>query len=966
MNTTTLQRLMNATKLRRLLVLGILGLVPARAPAPPRPRPVRAEDLMRKTCGVMALTVVVALLAVGGQRAAPALADTGYDSTLAAFQVSLGHDTGTLTLATTTFVPSVGVAGAPDPSIDWGDNTSSGASVLDRGGCTHCDLQGSHLYLTAGHYTITITYYTGCCVSYTTSTTVDVITPTDHFVMTGIGDSASSGEGNPDQPIQYSGPVPLGPAIWDDGTGTFGSNPGTSKCHRSRYAPSAEAAQRIQQENITTSIDYTLLACTGATIGIPLAQEAANGGDLSLNDTAIKQLSHLPPGHIDALVIMVGANNLDNGYSNVIETCLKDNVLDQFGQSVGCEQDTTLTGRVASDMAELQAHYDDLAAAIQARGNIGKVYITEYFDPTHNAEGNYGDPTSNFGCTFSSMTAASWQWAHDSVVVPLNNNVAEAARAHGWQFVGGIASQFLNHGFCAWTKGQNWVVGLDSAFVQGDIDGTAHANHLGQQVYRDAITNAIYQGTTPTTTASAGAYTFGTFTKQDVQVTLTAHNQLPKAGVGATYYAVDNPACTPDATATCQVYSSPFTVSGNGNHAVSFFSQNSYGTPESLKSVSVKIDTVPPTTQADGGGYTFGTWTNHSVPITLHAVDTGSGVQSVTDSASGAQSIGQTSVPGDTASLTITNEGQTNVSYFATDNVGNIENSKSVTVKIDETPPQSTLAIGTPKYPSASTQPFVTSAATFTLTASDNSGGSGVASISYRYFPQGSTPGPYTTTPGASTSFTLQGADGWYEVDSYATDVATNAEQVHVHDVYLDNTAPVIDITQPAAGTYIHSATLTLNYTVGDGAGSGVASFLPLLDGVTTLAGHGLASGQAINLLTELPLGTHTFTISSATDNLGNVSSKSVTFTVVVTADSIQSDVNQFVTSGAITDVNWAKSLLAKLGNASAARAAGDCSGAASIYQAFISELQAQSSKNVTATAASVIIADAQYLIAHC
>jgi hypothetical protein len=38
--------------------------------------------------------------------------------------------------------------------------------------------------------------------------------------------------------------------------------------------------------------------------------------------------------------------------------------------------------------------------------------------------------------------------------------------------------------------------------------------------------------------------------------------------------------------------------------------------------------------------------------------------------------------------------------------------------------------------------------------------------------------------------------------------------------------------------------------------------------------------------------------------------------------NSIQSDVTRFVTSGAITGGNWAKLLLAKLGNASEARAA--------------------------------------------
>ncbi|HEX6506894.1 MAG TPA: hypothetical protein VF221_04605 [Chloroflexota bacterium] len=817
---------------------------------------------MFRTRAVAALTLMVALLAVAGPRATPARADSGYQSTLAAFQISLGHDTGTLTLATTTFVPSVGVVLTPNPSVNWGDGTSSGAAVPGLGDCLYCDLQGSHLYTSAGHFTITITYNTGCCISYSTSTSVDVIAPTDYFRMDAIGDSAASGEGDPDQPVPRAVGIPIGPAQWWDGTGPYLSDPGTSQCHRSHYAPGAEASQKIQTENIYTFIDFNLLACSGASIGSSIEDEIKNGSDMTRDNTAVKQVYHLPPGHIDALTIMVGANNLDGGYANVIETCLKDNV---DPTKPPCYQDTALANQVASDLAGLPTYYNNLADEIQQRGDIGKVYITEYFDPTHFADGSYGDALSNAACTLGSMNAASWQWTHDNIVVPLNNAVAAAAAAHGWQFVGGIASQFLDHGYCAWLKGENWVVtGPESAAIQNDILGTGHENQLGDAVYRGALATAIYQGTPPKTTASADSYTFGDFTKQNVQVTLSAKNQLAKAGVGTTYYAIDKPACTPSATVNCQVYSGQFTVSGNGNHTVSFFSQNSYGTSESLKSVPVNIDTVPPTTTADGNGYTFGTWTNHhTVSIKLHAVDTGSGVNTITYSASGAQSITQTTVSGDTATFQITNEGQTAISYFATDNVGNVESTNTVRVKIDVTP-------------------------------------------------------------------------------------------------------PVITITQPSATTYTHSSTLTLAYTVDDGTGSGVASFTPLMDNATLVAGHGLASGQAINLLTELPIGPHTFTIGSATDVAGNVSTRSVTFTIVVTADSIRADVGQFVASGAITNANWANALQTMLSAAGAARARGDCAAAANIYNAFIQQVQAQTGKNVTPTAASIMLADAQYLIAHC
>ena len=283
----------------------------------------------------------------------------------------------------------------------------------------------------------------------------------------------------------------------------------------------------------------------------------------------------------------------------------------------------------------------------------------------------------------------------------------------------------------------------------------------------------------------------------------------------------------------------------------------------------------------------------------------------------------------------------------------------------ETTPPQSTLTIGTPQYPSGASQPFVTSATPFAVTASDAD--SGVQNVWYRFYPSGSaSPPSYTSANGSFATFYLSGTDGLYEVDIYATDKAGNDEPAHVRLVYLDNTAPTITITQPAATQYPHSTILTLDYSVVDGQGSGVASFTPTMDGATALPdGHGLQSGPpAINFLTEMTLGTHVFSIS-ALDNLRNASTSSVTFSIVVTAESIKDDVKYFLSIGAITQDD-ATSLLQKLNAAAAYRAAGDCKDADATYQAFINELRAQSGKKVSAQAAAIMIADAQYLITHC
>ena len=156
---------------------------------------------------------------------------------------------------------------------------------------------------------------------------------------------------------------------------------------------------------------------------------------------------------------------------------------------------------------------------------------------------------------------------------------------------------------------------------------------------------------------------------------------------------------------------------------------------------------------------------------------------------------------------------------------------------------------------------------------------------------------------------------------------------------------------------------MTLDYTVGDG-GSGVATVTPTLDGATSLAGHGLASGQQIKLLTELSLGQHIFDVT-ATDDVGNTASPTVTFSIIVTADSIKDDIRQLAASGDIAS-NRTQSLLAKLNAAATVRSQGNCDAAANVYSAFINEVDPQEGHSISAAATAILIGDANYLIAHC
>ena len=92
-----------------------------------------------------------------------------------------------IAVAQTTFLPSVGILGATDPTIDWGNGTvdtlSSDAISCNYRDVTHvlafCLLYGNHQWAFTGTYTITATYATGLEFSYSTSWQMTTVWPTD-------------------------------------------------------------------------------------------------------------------------------------------------------------------------------------------------------------------------------------------------------------------------------------------------------------------------------------------------------------------------------------------------------------------------------------------------------------------------------------------------------------------------------------------------------------------------------------------------------------------------------------------------------------------------------------------------------------------------------------------------------------------------------------------------------------------
>jgi Ca2+-binding RTX toxin-like protein len=111
--------------------------------------------------------------------------------------------------------------------------------------------------------------------------------------------------------------------------------------------------------------------------------------------------------------------------------------------------------------------------------------------------------------------------------------------------------------------------------------------------------------------------------------------------------------------------------------------------------VLVPIDPTPPQTNATvSPAANANGWNNGDVTVKLAASDDGSGVKEIVYSTGGPE----TTVAGAQATVVVTAEGTTTVTYFARDNAGNNEAEHALTVSIDKTPPLIACAASPPAF----------------------------------------------------------------------------------------------------------------------------------------------------------------------------------------------------------------------------------------------------------------------------
>ncbi|WP_231506418.1 OmpL47-type beta-barrel domain-containing protein [Paenibacillus sp. UNC451MF] len=300
--------------------------------------------------------------------------------------------------------------------------------------------------------------------------------------------------------------------------------------------------------------------------------------------------------------------------------------------------------------------------------------------------------------------------------------------------------------------------------------------------------------TAPTVTPSVT-----TWTSANVNVALTAGTDTGGSGVTRTEYSLSGAT-----NLSWSTYTGAFVVSAEGQTTITARTIDNAGNTSAVASGNVFIDKTAPTAPAIAA--TAG-WTSVSsipVAITAGADASGSGVQRVEYSLSGATTAGWTIY---TAELSISAEGQTTISARTVDKANNMSTVQTVVISIDRTAP--TAPVVTPEtigWTSAAAVPV-------TITAGTDSGGSGVNRTEY------SLSGASTLNWTTYSSVLSITAEGQTTISARSIDKAGNVGAVSTALVQIDRTAPPTPVViSPEQGTVTNNNKPVIQGTAEAGA----------------------------------------------------------------------------------------------------------------------------------------------------
>jgi hypothetical protein len=332
------------------------------------------------------------------------------------------------------------------------------------------------------------------------------------FLIVVLGDSSASGEGAPDRPVQqFDGPGAK--AEWVD-----------SRCHRSQYAGSAQAAEILEKADPHTSVTFLSFACSGATlITEDFVDNVSIGTGITGGYVGVEPAFEsngdyapfLPPQtealwnavrntrKVDVLIAAGGINDVH--FADIAADC----VLFPFCYAALADvlPAVTIDYKFYQDLPNVVLGWEELGQQLddlEVQGmEIGQRLALEYPPFFHDDDGDmclqlFEDiiDLPLFEWLVDEIAWADAYWAPD-----LNEAVAIGSGNAGFTYVSGIAADFFLHGMCADDRYINTAT--DAANKQGNDEseysflaemstkGTAHPNAKGYAAYAQRILDHI-------------------------------------------------------------------------------------------------------------------------------------------------------------------------------------------------------------------------------------------------------------------------------------------------------------------------------------------------------------------------------------------------------------------------------------------------------------------------------------------
>ena len=234
--------------------------------------------------------------------------------------------------------------------------------------------------------------------------------------------------------------------------------------------------------------------------------------------------------------------------------------------------------------------------------------------------------------------------------------------------------------------------------------------------------NVVVDNTPPVTEITTGDTKFTSsdgklYVTGSTAFTLSSTDNL--SGVAKTEYRIDSGAWT--------VYA-PFKVTSEGIHTIGYRSIDNLGNTEAEKTLAIVVDNAPPSSVITVGDPKYQAseklYISGKTGISITALDSGSGVSKIEYSIDN----GAFAAYKEAINLSTYPEGTHTIYYRSTDNLGNVEDAKTLAVILDKTSPQTTISASDPLLEGAVN--IVSPLTRFTLSSVDSL--SGAKEIQYR------------------------------------------------------------------------------------------------------------------------------------------------------------------------------------------------------------------------------------------